>query len=90
MNNSSFVITNDKKYQNIEQTYLDIYKGDLVSFAERVHERISMAKGMRPDELIAWTARWINTYTRFNHWIFRTFMIIERNAMRAQGHQLYF
>lgn len=37
MNNSSFVITNDKKYQNIEQTYLDIYKGDLISFAERVH-----------------------------------------------------
>lgn len=35
-----------------------------------------MAKGMRPDELIAWTARWINTYTRFNHWNYRTFMII--------------
>ena len=37
-----------------------------------------------------WTARWVNTYSRFNHWIYRTFMTIERNAMSAQGIKLYF
>lgn len=35
-------------------------------------------------------AKWINIYARFNHWIFRTFMFLERNAMRAQGIRLYF
>lgn len=29
-------------------------------------------------------------YTRFNHWVFKMFMIIERNAMLAQGVKLYF
>lgn len=90
MNNSSFVIINDKQYQNIEQTFLEIYKNDLVTFAKRVYERISMSKGLKSDELIVWIAKWINIYTRFNHWIFKTFMIIERNSMRAQGHKLYF
>jgi hypothetical protein len=90
MNNSKFIIVNDKKYQNVEQTYLDIYKNDLMTFGQKVYERISMSKGLKSDELIAWIAKWINTYTRFNHWIYRTFMIIERNSMRAQGHKLYF
>jgi hypothetical protein len=49
-----------------------------------------MSKGLKPDEFMALIAKWINIFTRFNHWIFRTFMFIERNAMRAQGIRLYF
>jgi hypothetical protein len=45
---------------------------------------------MQSDDFIASIARWMNAYARFNHWIYRTFMIIERNSMRAKGHKLYF
>jgi hypothetical protein len=45
---------------------------------------------MPADEFIAVISRWIDAFARFNHWIYRTFMIIERNSMRAWGRRLYF
>ena len=47
-------------------------------------------KGLQCEDVINEVARWINIYARFNHWIFKMFMIIERNAMLAQGIKLYF
>jgi hypothetical protein len=35
-------------------------------------------------------AKWLNIYARFNHWIYKMFMAIERNAMTSQGVKLYF
>ena len=61
-----------------------------MEFGGRVREQIGMARGMKAEEQAQWTARWVNTYSRFNHWIYRTFMTIERNAMSAQGIKLYF
>jgi hypothetical protein len=55
-----------------------------------INDQVSIAASLKADELVACVVKWINNYTRFNHWIYRTFMIIEKNSMRAQGHRLYF
>ncbi len=67
-----------------------MYKRDLRAFSGSIYEQICKSKGMEPEEEIREIARWINIYTRFNHWIFKIFMNIERNAMKAQGVKLYF
>jgi hypothetical protein len=37
MNGSKFIIANDKKYQNVELTFLSIYKNDLYTFANKIY-----------------------------------------------------
>jgi hypothetical protein len=37
MNGSNFVIANDKKYQNVELTFLNLYRGDLTAFGSRIY-----------------------------------------------------
>lgn len=90
MNDSFFVVQNEKQFQNVEQSFLNIYLQNLTDFANRIYEQICKAKGMQPEEEIQRIAKWINTFARFNHWTFKTFMVIERNAMKAQGIKLYF
>jgi hypothetical protein len=55
-----------------------------------IYEQIQKSRGLHPEDEIKEIARWVNIYARFNHWIFKMFMIIERNAMMAQGIRLYF
>jgi hypothetical protein len=91
MNGSTNVIANDKKFQNMEVTFINVYKQDLTAFARKIYsERLALGRGLQADEFIVLVAKWVNIYARFNHWIFRTFLFIERNAMRAQGIKLYF
>lgn len=85
------MIQNDKqKFESIEHSFLDIYKQDLRTFAGRVYEQLQKNRLLHAEDEIEEIAKWINTYARFNHWIFKMFMIIERNAMMAQGVKLYF
>lgn len=91
LNDSSFVIQNDKQhFESVEHSFLNIYKKDLRTFAGRVYEQMQRSKGLQAEDQVGEMARWINIFGRFNHWIFKMFMILERNAMMAQGIKLYF
>lgn len=65
-----------QKFESIEQSFLDIYKNDLKMFAGRIFEIFQKSRGLHPEDEIMEIAKWINIYARFNHWIFKMFMII--------------
>jgi hypothetical protein len=89
LNDSKFTVSNDKKYQNCGDSLLSIYKKDMTDFANVMLTRISM-KGLQPEEAIRHFVDWLNSYARFNHWIQKCFMYLNRNALRAEGTCLYF
>jgi hypothetical protein len=48
MNDSFFVVQNEKQFQNVEQSFLNIYLQNLVDFANKIYEQIVKAKGIQP------------------------------------------
>lgn len=48
MNDSFFVVQNEKQFQNVEQSFLNIYLQNLVDFANKIYEQIIKSKGIQP------------------------------------------
>lgn len=46
MNDSNFIIKNDKQYESIEQSFLNVYKNDLIIFSKRIYEQVCIARGL--------------------------------------------
>jgi hypothetical protein len=50
MNGSTNVIANDKKFQNMEVTFINVYKQDLTAFARKIYsERLALGRGLQAD-----------------------------------------
>lgn len=37
MNDSSFVIKNDKQFESVEESFLNVYKNDLIVFGRKIY-----------------------------------------------------
>lgn len=90
LDNSEFTIENDRlKFKNPEEALLDVYRNDLIEFAEKMVQRIT-PKGYQTEEALRHMVMWINHYTTYNHWLYKYFMFLQRNSMKARGIGLYF
>ena len=49
MNNSNYVVISDRKYENIEVTFLAVYRTDLETFAKKVLEQVRSGSALHAD-----------------------------------------
>jgi len=45
---------------------------------------------MSSQDYIAYILEWVYNYTRFMHWTFKSFMMIEKYSLNVKGTNLYF
>jgi hypothetical protein len=63
---------------------------DLRGFCDRSKEIIKMSQNLSSLEYISYILEWVYNYTRFMHWTFKTFMVIEKYSLHVKGTNLYF
>ncbi len=49
-----------------------------------------MSQNLSSQDYITYTLEWVYNYTRFMHWTFKTFMVIEKYSLHVKGTSLYF